>query len=167
MIEQNFTFQTVTPPPLTHKNPTGVPPLASTSYWTKLSPILPKLCVIVLDCMTQEHDLGATFHRSIVSQPKISRESGIGWGAQRLSHNGRCDSLCFLPSINVAVKHELGCRKITLYSYQWVINTLAAHSSITNSRSAVQCRRTIVVKRLNVSSITNSIVDDACRLNKT
>ena len=69
---------------LTHKTPLVSPQLASTSYWTKYSHTLHKVCVMVLDHMIQEHNLGETFHRSIVSQPQarnISREftSGNIW----------------------------------------------------------------------------------------
>ena len=48
-----------------------VPQLALTSYWTKYNNTLPKLCVMILDHMIQEHNLGVTFHRSNVAQPKI------------------------------------------------------------------------------------------------
>ena len=70
--------------------------------WQRRTLTLPKLCVMVPDHMIQDNHLGATFHRSTVSQPKISRElriGNIGKGNERLSHRGRWDSLSyFLPS---------------------------------------------------------------------
>ena len=77
-------------------------PLASTIYiyWTKYSPTLSKVLVIVLYRMIQERNLGQHVYLQFVANPK-SRERAacsIGWDCQRLSNKGRCDSLCyFLP----------------------------------------------------------------------
>ena len=61
---------------------------------------------MVLDHMILEYNLGAKFHRSTVSQE--FRIGAISRGDERLSHRGRCDSLCYCNSLGLNLKKKSG-----------------------------------------------------------
>ena len=59
---------------LTHKNPTGVTPIVSDYFLDKVEPYVTQ----TMCNMLQGHNLGAKYHRSIVSQPQTNRQGIFG-----------------------------------------------------------------------------------------
>ena len=74
----------------------------ATHWLTMYCLTLPKLCIMVLDHMIQEHNLGAAFHRSTVRNPK-SRERAVLAKEPKYSVTGvvAIPSVIFFPAISL------------------------------------------------------------------